>query len=194
MPLASDADRSHAAGAGLSRSPAILVADTIDNGIRLICRAMVLVTMTALLGLLGANVLARYIFAQGGFTWVGEIPELLFPWLIAAGVVLAVQHGAHIAFDILLGMLGRSGQRVLMVFINLLVAAAYLVLTRTALQLADIAAIERSPILEVPRSIGYYALTFAAVLMAVSCLTIAIRVAVIGPEAAPQPNPEDSVT
>jgi TRAP-type C4-dicarboxylate transport system permease small subunit len=176
-----------------SASRLVAVADGIDRVVGVVCRAVVLVTVIVLLAVLGANVVVRYVLGHGGITWISEVPEQLFPWMIAAGIVLAVQHGAHIAVDLILGSLGRNGRRLLIVAINLLVAAAYLVLLRTNLQVAAIAAMEQSPILHLPRSLGYYALSFGALLTAVCSLTVALRVAVLGPEAAPQPNPEESV-
>ncbi len=172
----------------------VAVADGVDRAVGFVCRAIVLVTTVVLLAVLGANVVVRYAVGHGGITWISEVPEQLFPWMIAAGIVLAVQHGAHIAVDLLKEKLGRGGQRLLIVAINVLVAVAYLVLLRTNLQVAELTAIERSPILQLPRSLGYYALSFGALLTAVCSLTVALRVAVVGPEAAPQPNPEESVT
>jgi TRAP-type transport system small permease protein len=172
----------------------VALADGVDRVIGVVCQAIILVTTIVLLLVLGANVVARYALGGGGLHWVSEVPEQLFPWLIAAGIVLAVQHGAHIAVDLILGALGRPGRRLLIVGVNLLVAAAYLVLLTVALQTAEIAAAERSAILGLPRSLGYYALSFAALLTAVCSLTVALRVAILGPEAAPQPNPEESVT
>jgi TRAP-type transport system small permease protein len=172
----------------------VAVADGVDRVIGLVCRAIILVTVIVLLAVLGANVVARYVLAQGGLFWVSEVPEQLFPWMIAAGIVLAVQHGAHIAVDIIFGFMGRQGRRLLIVGINLLVAAAYVVLLVVNLQVAEIAAAERSAILGLPRSLGYYALSFGALLTAICSLAVALRVAVIGPEAAPEPNPEESVT
>ncbi len=172
----------------------LVAADWIDRAIGVVCRIVVLVTVVILLAVLGANVIGRYIFAHGGVEWVSEVPEQLFPWLIAAGIVLAVQHGAHIAVDILLQSLGRGGRRFLIVAIGVIVAAAYLVLLQVSLQVAEIAAIERSAILQLPRSVGYYAMASASALVALCSLTIALRVALLGPEAAPEPNPEESVT
>jgi TRAP-type C4-dicarboxylate transport system permease small subunit len=177
-----------------SASRLVAVADGVDRVVGVVCRAVVLVTVVVLLAVLGANVVVRYAVGHGGITWISEIPEQLFPWMIAAGIVLAVQHSAHIAVDLLKDSLGRSGQRLLIVAINVLVAVAYLVLLRVLLQVAEITAAERSAILQLPRSLGYYALSFGALLTAVCSLTVALRVAVVGPEAAPQPNPEESVT
>jgi TRAP-type C4-dicarboxylate transport system permease small subunit len=177
-----------------SASRLVAVADGVDRVVGAICRAVVLVTVIVLLAVLGANVVVRYVVGHGGITWISEVPEQLFPWMIAAGIVLAVQHGAHVAVDILKDSLGRSGQRLLIVAVNVLVALAYLVMLVVLLQVAGIAAMERSAILGLPRSLGYYALSFGALLTAVCSLTVAIRVALLGPEAAPQPNPEESVT
>jgi TRAP-type transport system small permease protein len=168
--------------------------DGIDRVIGAVCRAIILVTATVLLVVLAANVVARYVLAQGGLHWVSEVPEQLFPWLIAAGIVLAVQHGAHIAVDILLHALPVPGRRALIIAINVLVAAAYLMLLVVNLQVAEIAAAERSAILGLPRSLGYYALAFGTLLTAVCSLTVALRVAILGPDAAPQPNPDEAVT
>ena len=172
----------------------IAVADGVDRVIGVVCKTIILVTTIILLVVLGTNVVVRYALAGGGLHWVSEVPEQLFPWLIAAGIVLAVQHGAHIAVDIILGALGRQGRRLLIVGVNVLVAAAYVVLLLVALQTAEIAAAERSAILGLPRSLGYYALSFGALLTAVCSLTVGLRVALLGPEAAPEPNPEESVT
>lgn len=191
MPREAETERSMPADPA---SRVVAVTNGIDRLVAMLCKAVVLVTVIILLAVLGTNVVVRYLLAHGGVAWVIEIPEQLFPWLIAAGIVLAVQHGAHIAVDILLQSLGRNGRRFLIVAISLLITVAYLILLRVSLQVAEIAAFERSPILQLPRNIGYYAIALAALLTALCSLTIAIRVALLGPEAAPQPNPEESVT
>ena len=191
MPREAETERSMPADPA---SRVVAVTNGIDRLVAMLCKAVVLVTVIILLAVLGINVVVRYLLAHGGVAWVVEIPEQLFPWLIAAGIVLAVQHGAHIAVDVLLQSLGRNGRRFLIVAISLLITVAYLILLRVSLQVAEIAAFERSPILQLPRNIGYYAIASAALLTALCSLTIAIRVALLGPEAAPQPNPEESVT
>jgi TRAP-type C4-dicarboxylate transport system permease small subunit len=71
----------------------------VDRVVTLICQAVLLVTGTALMGVLTANVIARYVLATGGFVWAEELPEQLFPWFIMAGVALAVQHGGHVSVE-----------------------------------------------------------------------------------------------
>jgi TRAP-type transport system small permease protein len=184
----------HAGRRATSTNRVVAVADGVDRVVGVVCRAIVLVTVVVMLVVLGANVVARYALGEGGLTWASEVPEQLFPWLIAAGIVLGVQHGAHIAVDLLPSVLGDGGRRLLIVAVSLLVAATYLVFLVVVLYVAELAAVERSPILQIPRSLGYYALAFAALLTAVCSLTIAARVALLGPDAAPEPNPEESPT
>jgi hypothetical protein len=59
--------------------------------------------------ILVANTVLRYATGSS-LQWANEVPELLFPWLVMAGVVLAAEHGAHIATTFLMEALphGRT--------------------------------------------------------------------------------------
>jgi TRAP-type transport system small permease protein len=168
--------------------------DAIDRVAALLCHAVLLVTGVALIGVLTANVVARYIFATGGFDWAEEVPEQLFPWFVMAGVALAVQRGGHIAVEWLLGQLGRSGRRVILLGGHILVAATYMLLCRLALEVGDIVFIERSPALGLPKTYGYWAVAAGCGLLALATLTNAFRIALVGPEALPNPSPEEMPT
>lgn len=172
----------------------ITVTLAVDRGIALLCQGVLLLTGTALMVVMTANVLARYVLATGGFDWAEEVPQQLFPWFIMAGVALAVQRGGHIAVEWLMGFFGRRGRRRVLLAGHVLVALAYLVLCWQALQVAEIVAIERSPALGLPGSYGYWAIAVGCVLIAVGTVTIAIRIALIGPEALPTPSPEEIPT
>lgn len=170
------------------------ITDLLDELLGRLCRGMIMVTMLALLAVIGVNVVARYFFEAGGVNEVGEIPELLFPWLIGAGIILGVQRGAHIAVDFYSAALGSRGKVAMVVFVNAVVIAAYGVLVGPVLELAQITAIEQTPLLKLPRSIGFYALTFTMLGAMFSSLAVAIRVLARGYEAAPHFDPEESVT
>jgi TRAP-type C4-dicarboxylate transport system permease small subunit len=159
-----------------------------------VCRVVLLVTGTALLAILFANVLARYAWHSGGLAFAQELPERLFPWFIAAGVALAAQHGGHMSVEWLLERSGHHAKRALILGGNLLVIVAYVVLCRQALIVADIAAIERSPVLGLPNSHGYWAMAAACALLVLATASISVRVALFGPEALPKPNPEEMPT
>lgn len=173
---------------------ALAVANATDRVVALVCRIALLVTGTALLLILSANVVARYALHSGGFAFAQELPERLFPWFIAAGVALAAQHGGHMSVEWLLERSGHHAKRLLILGGNLLVIVAYVVLCQQALFVANIAAIERSPVLGLPNSHGYWAIAAACVLLVLATASISVRVALFGHEALPKPNPEEMPT
>jgi TRAP-type C4-dicarboxylate transport system permease small subunit len=175
-------------------SPLLIAAAKVDRAVALVCQGVLLVAGTVLMGVLTANVIARYVLATGGFDWAEEVPEQLFPWFIMAGVALAVQHGGHIAVEWLMGKLDRGGKRIVLLAGHALVVFAYLYLCWLSLVVADIVSIERSPALGLPKTYGYWAIAAGCALPAVSTVTVAIRIALIGPEAMPQPSPKEMPT
>ena len=141
----------------------------IDRAIGAACRGVLYVTLAVVFVILSANVALRYV-AGTSLASASELPELMFPWMIMAGVVLAAQHGSHIAIVILTQKLGAA-QRWVLVGGSLVVAALYAALAATAWPLMEIAADERSPILQVPGSVsvGCLVLGFAMLSLVTLC-------------------------
>ncbi len=187
-------DPTQAAVVNAPAASALAAAAALDRAAALLCQGVLLLTGAGLMGALTANVVARYVLAAGGFDWAEEVPQQLFPWFIMAGVVLAVQRGGHIAVEWLMGKLGRGGQRTVLLAGHVLVALAYAWLCWQALVVADIAALEHSPALGLPGSTGYWAIAAGCALIAAGTATTALRVALLGPEAMPQPSAEESAT
>lgn len=179
-----DAGEDAATAVSSPRRAMLAVAARVDRLVTLCCRFVVLATGIALTAILAGNVAARYVFASGGLDSAQELPERLFPWFIAAGIALAAQHGGHMAVEWLTGLLGRGGQRVLLLAVNALVIVSYLVLFQQALLVAEIAAIERSPVLRLPNSHGYWAIAFGCVCLAIATACSSVRIALLGPDAA----------
>ena len=110
-----------------------------------------------------------------------------------AGVVLALQGGNHIAVDLIYNFLNAPAKRILISLTNLLIFGAYVYLFFTALEVADIAAAERNPMLGTPNSLPFYALACGSILTAIGALSISIRVFLLGADARPQGSAEESV-
>lgn len=140
----------------------------IDRLIGAACRGVLYLTLAVVFVILSANVGLRYV-AGTSLASASELPELLFPWMIMAGVVLAAQHSSHIAVVILTQKLGASRRWVLSGG-ALTVAVLYLSLAVTAWPLMEIAADERSPILQVPGSVSVGCLMLGFTLLAVVTL------------------------
>lgn len=172
-----------AASAGSTvRRLALVAVNGIDRLITRLCRFVVLVTGIALTVILTGNVLARYLFAQGGIDAAQELPERLFPWFIIAGIALAAQAGGHMSVDWLLDRLGPRGRRWLLHLANAIVIASYLVLCHQSLVVAEIAKMERSPVLNLPNSHGYWAVALGCLLLALATACSSVRLALTGPE------------
>ncbi len=170
------------------------IAGRVDAAVRGLCQVVLVLTGIALMVALGANVIARYIFDAGGFDWAQEVPERLFPWFIMAGVALAVQTGGHVAVETALYLLPRRGAQALLLAGHALVVVAYVVLARSALEVAEIAAIERSPVLGLSGAHGYWAVAAGCALLVVGTVTNMLRVALLGPEGLPRGGEGNAVT
>lgn len=172
---------------------ALVVAEASDRMLTRVSQAIVFITIAVLLAALTINVVLRYVIGGGGRAWLSELPEHLFPWMVAAGVVLAAVQGAHIAVDILLYALNERWRRVLGIAIHLAVAASYVVLGFLAIRLSQIVAIEYSALLNISRRWAYYALVFMSVGVTLASLSLALRVALEGLSATRKPDAEEHV-
>jgi len=104
--------------------------------------------------ILVANTVLRY--ATGtSLQWANEVPELLFPWLVMSGVVLAAAHGAHITTSFLMDAVPATLRRWTAMATWLVVAGLYGTLAWATFQMMAIVHDEKSPILQVPGSLTY---------------------------------------
>ena len=86
-----------------------------------------------------------------------------------SGVVIAAQHGSHIAVVMLTQKLGAA-RRWVLTGASIVVAGLYLGLTYSALPVFEIAADERSPIMQVPGSVSVGSLLLGFVMLAIVTL------------------------
>ena len=110
--------------------------------------------MVFLFLVLSVNVALRYI---GGTSmqWAGEVPELVFPWMVMAGVVLAAQHGTHISIVWLTEKFSASVRRFFLLLNAGLLFVGYGFLTWGTWTLLPIVHTEHSHVLGVPTSVTY---------------------------------------
>ncbi len=140
----------------------------IDRAITWWCHAVLYVTLAVVFAILSVNVALRYA-AGTSLSWASELPELLFPWMIMAGVVLAAQHGSHIAVVMLTQKLG-SARRWVLAAGAVIVVILYTGLAWEAWPVMLIAADERTPIMQVPGSVSVGCLLIGFLLLAVVTL------------------------
>lgn len=140
-----------------------------------VCRLVLWVSTVVIFGILTVNTILRYATGSS-LKWANEVPELLFPWLVMAGVVLAAQQNAHIATTFLMDAVPARMQRIVASVAWLIVAVLYCVLSWATFQMLEIVHDEKSPILQLPGSITYACLMAGMLMLAILALQSAREV------------------
>lgn len=141
----------------------------IERGVVSVCHGVLWLSTIVIFTILCANTVLRY--ATGSSVqWANEVPELLFPWMVMAGVVLAAVHGAHITTTFMMEVLPAQVRRVMASASWLVVAGLYGTLAVATLRMLDIVHDEKSPILQLPGSITYACVMGGMVLLALLAL------------------------
>jgi TRAP-type transport system small permease protein len=141
----------------------------LERAIVSLCSVVLWVTTAVIFVILTANTVLRYTGGTG-LQWANELPELLFPWLVMAGVVLGAEKGAHIATVFLMEALPPGVQRAVSVAGWLVVAVLYATLSKATYGMLDIVQDEKSPILHVPGSVTYACVMGGMVMLALLAL------------------------
>lgn len=128
--------------------------DVIERAVVSLCRLLLWISTTVIFVILVGNTALRYATGSS-MQWANEVPELLFPWLVMSGVVLAAGHGSHITTTFLMDAIAAPLRRTIAVGTWLLVAVLYGTLAWATFQMLDIVHDEKSPILQVPGSLTY---------------------------------------
>ena len=82
----------------------------VDRAVTTLCRVVLWLSMAVIFVILVVNTVLRYVTGSS-LQWANEVPELLFPWLVMSGVVIAAQSGAPIATTFLMEALPAAGRR-----------------------------------------------------------------------------------
>lgn len=162
--------------------------NAIERAVVGLCRAVLWLSTAVIFVILCANTVLRY--ATGSSVqWANEVPELLFPWMVMAGVVLAAVHGAHISTTFMMEVLPAKVRRVITSASWLVVAGLYGTLAVATFRMLDIVHDEKSPILQLPGSITYACVMGGMVLLALLALQSAWQAWVAQPEPASDAEP-----
>jgi TRAP-type transport system small permease protein len=160
----------------------------IERSIVGLCRALLWASTCVIFTILCANTVLRY--ATGSSVqWANEVPELLFPWMVMAGVVLAAVHGAHITTTFMMDVLPANVRRIVTSASWLVVAGLYATLAVATYRMLDIVHDEKSPILQLPGSITYACVMGGMVLLGLLALQSAWAAWFAQPEPASDAEP-----
>ncbi len=163
----------------------------IERTVVALCRLLLWVSTSVIFVILVANTVLRYATGSS-LQWANEVPELLFPWLVMSGVVLAAAHGAHITTSFLMDAVPAALRRWTAIASWLVVAALYGTLAWATFQMLDIVHDEKSAILQVPGSLTYGCVMAGLLMLGLLALKSAWN-AWLAPAVAPVPSDEHVV-
>lgn len=148
--------------------------NAIERGVSALCQLVLWLSMSVIFVILVANTVLRY--ATGAsLQWANEVPELLFPWLVMSGVVLAANQGAHITTSFFMDTVSEQARRIVGSLSWLAVAGLYATLVVATYRMLDIVHDEKSPILQLPGSLTYGCVMVGMGLLALLALQSAWR-------------------
>jgi TRAP-type C4-dicarboxylate transport system permease small subunit len=148
--------------------------NVFERIITVICQALLWFSTALIFAILAVNTILRYATGSS-LQWANEVPELLFPWLVMSGVVMAAQRGAHITTSFLVDKLSPSVRRGFGIAVGLIVCGLYGTLAWATWRMLDIVHDEKSPILQVPGSVTYACVMAGMAMLAILALTAACR-------------------
>ena len=160
----------------------------IERAVAAVCQVVLWLSTCVIFLILVANTVLRYATGSS-LQWANEVPELLFPWLVMSGVVIAAQHGAHIATTFLMEALPLAARRFVATAAWLVVAALYATLAVATFRMLEIVHDEKSPILQLPGSITYACVMVGMALLGLLALQSAWRAWTVRPSAEPSGEP-----
>ncbi|MGB6105049.1 MAG: TRAP transporter small permease [Pusillimonas sp.] len=154
-------------------------ATSLDKAIYLASVVAALGSILAMFVALLLEVVVRYA-TNSGLGWPTELPNLLFPWLVMSGVVLAAQRGQHIAVTALLGILGPLSTRILLIVLQLILLVVFVYLADVGLRVIEVTGSETFPVTRVSAKWAYLALIAGFVGVALTALTTIVQLIFAG--------------
>jgi TRAP-type transport system small permease protein len=148
--------------------------NALERAIVSVCSLVLWLTTAVIFVILTANTVLRYV-SGSSLQWANELPELLFPWLVMSGIVLAAEKGAHIATVFLVEAVPHRVRRIISITGWLVVTALYGTLAYATYAMLEIVHDEKSPILQVPGSVTYGCVMGGMAMLALLALQSAWR-------------------
>ncbi len=149
-------------------------ATSLDRAVYFISVLAALGSLLAMFIALLLEVIVRYA-THSGLGWPTELPNLLFPWLVMSGVVLAAQRGQHIAVVALLTVLSKSSRRILLIGLQITLLVVFVYLADVSLKVIEVTGTEVFPVTRMPAKWAYMALIAGFIGIAVTALTTIIE-------------------
>jgi TRAP-type C4-dicarboxylate transport system permease small subunit len=127
-----------------------------DRAFKRINAAVIVAMMAAMVALVFANVVGRYVFNRS-FIWAEELSQYLMVWVTFLGAGLALRYGRHVAMDMLQSALPGPLTRALRLCLGLVMVAFLVAVTVLGFQLVVFAWPQETPAMNISAGIPYLA-------------------------------------
>lgn len=136
----------------------------INKGVDGILRFIMAASAASLFVVTFMQVASRFIF-KTPLAWSQDIVRLCFSYLVFFGAAYCVKEKAHLNIDVVISSLKPKVQKVLMIFINLVLLAFFVFLAYYGYRFAMTGTRQMAPYLPIPMSVYYMSIPLSAVLM-----------------------------
>jgi TRAP-type C4-dicarboxylate transport system permease small subunit len=150
------------------------VVNLVDKSIVAVSITVAIAALSVMFVSLLLEVIIRY-FSNQGLGWPTELPSILFPWLVAAGIVLAAQQGQHIAVAALPSILKTANTRRLFLLLQVITAVTFYYLAWIGLQVVEITGAEVYPATGISARWAYLALIVCFIGLGITATTTFIK-------------------
>ncbi len=142
------------------------------TGIVIVCT-----TLVSMFAALLVNVILRYLFEEG-ITWAYEMHQILLPWLVAGGAVMASARGANIAVSVLVDAVPSAVRRIIVMVVYAATAVISFTVAYSSMPIVRAAKFSRLPETHIPQMYGYISILYAfyaiAIISALYCIRTAL--------------------
>lgn len=126
-------------------------------------RWLIIAMMAAMVALVFANVVCRYIFSFS-IIWAEELSQYLMVWIAFLGAGLAMREGRHVAVEMLQDALPQPLGRIARVIVLLAILAFLATLVVLGVMFVSFAWEQETPVMNIPTGIPYLAVPIGAFL------------------------------
>lgn len=142
-------------------------------------KTFVSVALVLMVSFVFLNAFLRYVF-RSGLTWSEEGARYLFVWVVFLGAIVATQERGHLAVDLITSRFKGIGQRVFLVFANLVFIVVLGFLAHGLWLLMELNAGVPAPVTGVPRNTMYMAGFFGSIVMIGILLVQSVSLGILG--------------
>jgi len=165
---------------------------TLRKFIDYLASGVVLATTVVIGCTLMAGVISRYVFSNS-LSWSAELPLILFPWLVLAGIVMAAVRQEHLGVDYVVRKFSPGLQKLVAIVMEFLIAATMGMLAFQSQFILQFLQYQTTPVLGWSAAWAFYSLPAGAIcLLLLSLIRVADLCFAHGGAKKQQPDHGDS--